>query len=462
MLTRSRRVIGKKLLVSRGGIPSTGLQFYADLWNYGQQGFLAYYDSNDYFSRTVANYRSADSEGAIEIWFRTSYTASYQSLFASADTGTETSYFHFFIAGTTGKLQIETRNAGGTYNSVSGATNVADGKWHHAKLSSNGTAWNIDLDGVTEILSIEGGSNTGDWFSDITLRDNIAVGVLLRGATAGEFNGEIGFTRLYSRPMLQPEAQVNYQRGRRAAPSDTTGLVGSWDFTEGSGDTAVDTIAAENLTRVGATWVEGLIDRSPNALALTSFGSPTRSNQGRTLNGTTQYLTTPHSSALDFERTDKFALAAWVKTASAGNGNSILSKQLNSGNYNGYTMELANSGKLYMNLINDVYPSQYTSVSSTNSVNDDEWHFILAQNKALAGGAGSDIEIFIDAVQETPVIAVDTLGSNSILTTTSLDIGARTGGQLIAATIGEVWVYSGTFSLPGVIRFRNATRWRYV
>ena len=54
--------------------------FYADLWHPEQQGFLAYYDSNDYFSRTVANYRSADSEGAIEIWFRTSYTASYQAL----------------------------------------------------------------------------------------------------------------------------------------------------------------------------------------------------------------------------------------------------------------------------------------------------------------------------------------------------------------------------------------------
>ena len=223
-----------------------------------------------------------------------------------------------------------------------------------------------------------------------------------------------------------------------------------------------NTITVVGTGTITITCTDQVVDRSTNALLCSVTGSPTWSNQGRTLNGTTQYLTTPHSSALDFERTDKFALAAWVKTASAGNGNSILSKQLNSGNYNGYTMELANSGKLYMNLINDVSPSQYTSVSSTNSVNDDEWHFILAQNKALAGGAGSDIEIFIDAVQETPVIAVDTLGSNSILTTTSLDIGARTGGQLIAATIGEVWVYSGTFSLPGVIQLRNATRWRYV
>src|SRR3990167_1386991 len=251
MLTRYRRTIGSRNMLQKSGIPP-GYVFYADLWHPEQQGFLAYYDSNDYFSRTVANYRSADSEGAIEGWFRTSYTASYQSIFTSADTGTETSYFHLFIAGTTGKLQIETRNAGGTYNSVSGATNVADGKWHQAILSSNGTAWDIVLDGVAETLFIEGGSNTGDWFADITLRDNITVGVLFRGATAGEFNGEIGFTRIYSRPVLQPEAQTNYQRGRKAAPSDTTGLVGSWDFTEGSGDTAVDTIAAEKIRR--AWW----------------------------------------------------------------------------------------------------------------------------------------------------------------------------------------------------------------
>jgi len=443
-------------------IPRDDLQLAVDLWHINQQGFLVSFDGNDKLAATIANLRSADSLGTYELTnFKSSSTANDQTLFASCDTATTTSFLHIYVALTTGRVTISAQNAAGTVNTVSGTLNVCDGIRHYIQVKSSGTAWSIVVDGVIDTPIVVAGSNTGDWFADITLRDNVTHGVKTTTGDGSWAIAEMAQHRLYSRELSDAECKANYQKGWKAEPSDATGRVYNLPCTEGTGN-PVETVAAVNPTMTGATWVEGLIDRSTNALALTSFGSPVWSNQGRTLNGTTQYLTTPHSSALDFERTDKFALAAWVKTASAGNGNSILSKQLNSGNYNGYTMELANSGKLYMNLINDVSPSQYTSVSSTNSVNDDEWHFILAQNKALAGGAGSDIEIFIDAVQETPVIAVDTLGSNSILTTTSLDIGARTGGQLIAATIGEVWVYSGTFSLPGVIQLRNATRWRYV
>ena len=428
-------------------IPRDGLQLAVDLWHINQQGFLVSFDGNDYFSRIVANYRSADSEGTIEIWFRTSYTASYQALLSSADTGTETSYFHLFIAGTTGKLQIETRNAGGTYNSVSGATNVADGKWHHAKLSSNGTAWDIDLDGVTEILSIEGGSNTGDWFSDITLRDNIAVGVLLRGATTGEFNGEIGFTRIYSRPVLQPEAQTNYQRGRRAAPSDTTGLVGSWDFTEGSGDTAVDTIAAENLTRTGATWVEGLTDRSPNALALSSFGSPAWSSQGRTLALNKYLLAT--ATALNYTASD-FSAWAWIKTTDLTAVNTILNRGLAS--TDGWGFFITAAGALTFRT-NQAAANQ-TSFSANAAIVTDTWYLVGFTRSGATG------KVWRNGVDITGTSGSHT---NPLTSTRTVKIGAYDNLTLaLIGTMGEADVTGRAFTAQEWQQIYLATKWRYV
>jgi len=163
-----------------------------------------------YCSKVVADYRSADSQGYIEVWFRTTTTASSQIFVSSSDNNTTTSFLQTRINATTGALSISTRNAAGTANQVSGTTNAGDRELHQAVFSSNGTVWSIFRDSQPESLSVTAGSNTGDWFADVTLRDNVNVGAFVASITSFYNTGEIGLVRIGSREMLQPEARSLY------------------------------------------------------------------------------------------------------------------------------------------------------------------------------------------------------------------------------------------------------------
>jgi len=282
----------KIFLGAEGGgqpFPQYGLQFYAPLYEPNQRGFLLSYDGNDLLSYTVANWRSGDSAGSWEIWFRSSSTTNNQTLIGSSDTGSDTSLIRAYVGATSGKIVVEQQDAGGTINRITGATNVCDGEWHLIVISSSGTAWSIILDGVAESLTLSSGANNGNWFADTTLRDNLTIGAMTyQSGSIGYTIGEIGFVRIYSREMAAAEALANYQLGRKAVASDTTGLVFSLPTTEGTGN-PVDTVGSVTMPRTGATWVEGLRDRSPNALALTNFGA-VWGIQGRTGDGNDRIL----------------------------------------------------------------------------------------------------------------------------------------------------------------------------
>lgn len=175
--------------------------------------WLLSYDGDDYCRAAVANFRNGDSSGAIEMWFRSSSKVAKQALFVSSDEGTDTSYFFFFIDITSGKLRIEQRSAAGAATNPFGSTDVTDGIYHHVVLSSSGTAYTIIVDGVDEGALT--GANDGDWFADTALRDNIAIGALVRTGVGLGIIGDIGLTRVYSRPMLVPEAKRNFNLERR-------------------------------------------------------------------------------------------------------------------------------------------------------------------------------------------------------------------------------------------------------
>ena len=181
--------------------------------------------------------------------------------------------------------------------------------------------------------------------------------------------------------------------------------------------------------------------------------------QGRTFDGIDDWIIIG-DTPFDFERTSPFALEIWLKTATT-DASSVFSKH-GAPDYTGYTMEVVGTGEIDFNLLNDVSPSQYTQVRSTTQVNNNVWHHILCQNLALAGGAGSDIEIYIDGARETTSILTNTLGANSILNNVNLRLASRdAGGQPFNSVVGEAWVYNRTLGLLEARRNYLATRWRY-
>jgi len=263
------------------------LVFYSPLWYppFGDQPFPALsYDGDDYLSNATANFRSGDSQGAIEAEFRTSYTAATQDLFSSSDESSGAYFLRFSVNATTGELMAVQRK-GDTQDTVVFTTKVSDGKWHHAVLSSNGSSYSVILDGVNEVKT--SGTNEGDWFADTTLRDNICIGVKKDSTPlVAYFTGSIGYIRIYSRPMLQPEAQVNHSRGRHQAASDTTGLVFNLPTTEGTGN-PVDDVGALTMTNNNATWItDNQFYSMDNNRHLMTCQDATWGKYGRIYNGT--------------------------------------------------------------------------------------------------------------------------------------------------------------------------------
>ncbi len=432
------------ILIENRNYDLTGCQFYADLWNVEQQGFLLSYDGDDYLRNATADFRSADSSGAIEVWFRSSSTANYQTLFASADelAGTD-NYLFFRIKQTTGLLTVGQIENGGTENLVDGSTNVCDGKWHHAVLSSSGTAWSITLDGIAETLNVTGGANNGNWFADTTTRDSITIGVLdFSGAAKVNYAiAQIGFTRIYSRPMLQPEAQTNYQRGRKSAALDTTGLVFNLPCTEGTGN-PVDTVGSLTMTVTGATWVEGLIDKSTNATPLTNI-LPTWSSVGRVFAGN-GVINAPANTNYD-GLVAGFTVLCWMKTDQANVNSRLVYNYIVGNPYWGLTFNATN--KALMN----IRGTDGVSVSSvsTTSINDNKAHF-------LVGGRTSALSfVYVDAVLEDSDDASAILIANPVC---SLEIGSEGGGNFYTGTMGEVWIFNRALSQVEIAQIYNATR----
>jgi hypothetical protein len=82
------------------------------------------------------------------------------------------------------------------------------------------------------------------------------------------------------------------------------GLVGYWQFDEGSGTSGSDSSGQGNTGNLinTPTWIAGV---SGNALSF---------------NGTNQYVNIPDDNTLDFGTID-FTIAAWIKMGTTVNGN---------------------------------------------------------------------------------------------------------------------------------------------
>lgn len=429
--------------------PLYGLQFYADLWHPEQRGFCLNFDGNDYAINTATlSFRSPDSLGTYEqTLFRSSSVANNQTLFSASDSDTDTNFIHIYIAATTGRVTISTQIGGGTLNTVSGTANVCDGKNHSICVKSSGAAWSIIVDGVAEDLIVVAGSNTGDWFADVaSLNDRICIGAISKTTVGSYAIAVLGQHRIYSRELTTTECQTNYQRGWKAAASDTTGLVFNLPCTEGTGN-PVDTVVPTTMTLVGSTWIESLIDRV-NAQPLSSYGSPVLSNQGRVLDGVNDTINCGNPATLDI--TTAITLDAWVYLTALPDGEDAMAIRKHSTYLIRAIRELGQP-KYFAFFIVD---SDYRSVRNTTAVVFNAWyHVVGVYNKA-------DLRIYVNGVLDcSPTVNTE----NIAVTTNPLYIGSTSGSSNFwTGTIGESRVYNRALTPSEILQIYNATRWRYV
>jgi len=111
-------------------------------------------------------------------------------LIAVADTGTSNNLWGLRLNGTS--LEAVSQ-AGGTANVVRATTTTfAVNTTYVVTLESSGTAWTIRVNGDSESLSVQSGSNTGDWAGDVSGPDTVALGALITTSTGSFYLGYLG------------------------------------------------------------------------------------------------------------------------------------------------------------------------------------------------------------------------------------------------------------------------------
>lgn len=215
--------------------------------------FLSYNGTPSHLTNPIIDFASTNTSGSIEYWIRTTNVAA-NSVFGTADNASSTRYF-WTGPHNTGVLRIAQRNAD-TEDRLIGSTNLTDGIWHHVVINSDSFDYSVYIDSNLETLSIVTGSNTGDWFSDTSNRDNITVGALTMTTTSVYFIGDIGRIRIYSQPLTEDEIAENYRAGRNGETSNEDYLIFNLLSDEGINN-PVDRIGKLLMTRTGAvlpTW----------------------------------------------------------------------------------------------------------------------------------------------------------------------------------------------------------------
>lgn len=185
-------------------------------WQNGESGVfngsLDFDGTDDYVEKKVVNFQSNDSQGSISAWIKISGTGN-QEIFATSDTGTENYFFGFLVEASAGNIRVTQKN-NDTLDDVSATTAVNDGNWHHVVLTSDGSSYSMFVDGKEEVLTVGSGSNSGDWFSDTTLRDNFVIGALVRTSITNYIDGLIDDIRVYNYARSPSQIKMDYNNNK--------------------------------------------------------------------------------------------------------------------------------------------------------------------------------------------------------------------------------------------------------
>ncbi len=142
-------------------------------------------------NRSVSDFLISETSGKIKLSFLCESNGSFQALFGSSDTA---GFANFFYVGITdsGQILVQAVEGGGNSDRVfSTQTGFDDGKAHELEIVSDGSAWSGLVDGVSITFTVDEGSNSGDWFADVTGRDNYFIGQLQRASNAIPLKGLI-------------------------------------------------------------------------------------------------------------------------------------------------------------------------------------------------------------------------------------------------------------------------------
>ena len=305
------------------------------------------------------------------------------------------------LADSTGKTLFYIRDGSGNAFSRYITTNIYDGLWHHIAWSLVNATSNqmiVHVDGIAQTLS---GSCSGSPSNFVNFDQSVYVGAANnRGTTEGWIEGVIDELKIFNYPLTAGEILTEYNRGAAlvlgAGKSETNpinSLVGWWKLDESTGYTAFDSSGKNNtgILTNGPLWKQGKIGKAVN------------------FDGSNDNIVINNEANFDFERTDKFSIAAWVNLSSSFGsnlGSSIFTKSLAT---RGYEFWISPQARNVVVELYNTFSSNHLKVTSTNThtIKYDTWHHVAFTYDGSSSPSG--IAIYVDGVSQATTTSINNL-----------------------------------------------------
>jgi len=175
----------------------------------------------------------------VEGWFEISaFTSGWEAIVTKGDGAWRIQRYN-----TTDNLDFGTN--GLTNQDLQGSTNVNDGNWHFFAAVYNGSTKTLYVDGHVDASSPVTGTLSTDTYA-VYFGENAQM-------TGRYLNGSLDEVRIWN--IARTEQQVRADMFT-TINGGQNGLLGYWQFNEGSGTTAADSVSGNNGTLVGPpSWV---------------------------------------------------------------------------------------------------------------------------------------------------------------------------------------------------------------
>ena len=153
-----------------------------------------------------------DTQGTIEFWCKTTAGGTVYPL-SSSVVGTADDEIQVSVNTDIGNRRsgfVLLLNGSASFASFTPIDSIILDTWHHIVWTSDGSLVRGYIDGANVALTVNVGTNTGQWFASAPDSNVLTLGGVLRATLVGDYTGIIGEVRLYNRALTPLEIQHNY------------------------------------------------------------------------------------------------------------------------------------------------------------------------------------------------------------------------------------------------------------